>query len=257
MGSRRHGERHRLRSPLDALDQDATIRVPVTKRVTVARPCAFVYASDRVREPTENRFISGIESGHGMGSSAETDIGQGPARALRGATLALIVERGGHGYELAHRLNRRLGPTWQIDPKQIYPILDQFEKVGLVTCTEEATPGRPRQARFVYHATEQAPAALARWMRSPVSKEPLRADVLARLAVATPDDAPQLLHMLDEYEAEVLALIEAAHEEEPPVRSWATLRLDVTRDHADAHLQAELAWTAVTRRRIREATERA
>ncbi len=187
-----------------------------------------------------------------MGSNNAADIGQGPARALRGATLALIIERGGHGYELAHRLSRRLGPTWQIDAKQIYPILDQFEKAGLATCTEESSPGRPRQARFVYHATELAPAALARWMQSPIGKEPLRVDMLARLAVAQQDEAPQLLELLDEYETEVLALIEAAGDDAPPLRSWTTLLLDATRDHADAHLQAEFAWIVATRRRIRE-----
>jgi DNA-binding PadR family transcriptional regulator len=186
----------------------------------------------------------------GMGTTI--DIGQGPARALRGATLALIIERGGHGYELAHRLGRRLGPTWQIDPKQIYPILDQFEKAGLATCTEESSPGRPRQARFVYHATDAAPVALGRWMRSPIHKEPLRADILARIAVSRPADAPQLLQLLDEYEAEVLALLEAAGEREPPIRTWATLLIDATRDHADAHLQAELAWIVGIRRRMRE-----
>ncbi|MGB2711992.1 MAG: PadR family transcriptional regulator [Conexibacter sp.] len=190
-----------------------------------------------------------------MGSAI--NIGQGPARALRGAALALIIERGGHGYELAHRLSRRLGPTWQIDPKQIYPILDQFEKAGLATCTEEPSPGRPRQARFVYHATGAAPAALERWLRSPIHKEPLRADMLARIAVSRPTDAPQLLQLLDEYEAEVLALIEAAGNAEPPVRTWATLLMDATRDHADAHLQAEFAWIVSTRRRIREYAARA
>jgi DNA-binding PadR family transcriptional regulator len=181
-----------------------------------------------------------------------TDIGQGPARALRGATLALIIERSGHGYELAHRLTRRLGSSWQIDPKQIYPILDQFERHGLVTCSEESSPGRPRQARFVYHATDEAPAALDRWMRSPVHKEPLRIDVLARLAVSRPTDAAQLLRVLDEYECEVLALVEATNGDDGHVRTWATLLHDVTCDHADAHLAAELEWIGVTRRRIRE-----
>jgi DNA-binding PadR family transcriptional regulator len=183
----------------------------------------------------------------------DTDIGQGPARALRGATLALIIERGGHGYELAHRLSWRLGPSWQIDPKQIYPILDQFERHGLATRSEEACPGRPRQARFVYHATDAAPAALDRWMCSPVHKEPLRVDVLARLAVSRPSDAPQLLQLLDDYECEVLALVEATNDrDDGHARSWATLLRDATRDHADAHLTAELAWIGVTRRRIRE-----
>jgi DNA-binding PadR family transcriptional regulator len=192
-----------------------------------------------------------------MGSSRATNISQGPARALRGATLALIIERGGHGYELAHRLGRRLGPAWQIEPKQIYPSLDEFERTGLATRTEEPSPGRPRQARYVYHPTDQAPEALERWMHSPIGKEPMRADIAARIAAARPQDIRQVLLLLDDYEAEVLTLVEATSEDPLPVRTWATLVLDTARDHADAHLQAELGWIATTRRRIREYAERA
>jgi DNA-binding PadR family transcriptional regulator len=180
------------------------------------------------------------------------DLARGRSRALRGATLALIVERGGHGYELAHRLNRRLGPTWRIDPKQIYPILDELARAGLATFSEEPNPDRPRQPRVVYRATDKAPEMLQRWMRSPVEKEPVRPDVLARIASATPGDAAELLDALDAYERELLQLIEGNDDADPAVRSWSTLALAVVRAHTDAHLQGELRWLLEARRRIRE-----
>jgi DNA-binding PadR family transcriptional regulator len=183
---------------------------------------------------------------------ANIDLARGRSRALRGATLALIVERGGHGYELAHRLNRRLGPTWRIDPRQIYPILDELASAGLATGVEEPNPDRPRQPRIVYHATEQAPEMLRRWMRSPVEKEPVRPDVLARIGCARSSDAAELLSALDDYERELLLLLEANDDVDPTSRSWSALVLSVVRDHTNAHLQAEFRWVAEARRRIRE-----
>lgn len=180
------------------------------------------------------------------------DLARGRSRALRGATLALIVERGGHGYELAHRLNRRLGPTWRVEPKQIYPILDELAGAGLATCTEESNPDRPRQPRVVYRATQQAPEVLRRWLHSPVEKEPVRPELLARIAAATPADTADLLDALEEYERDLLRLIEANDELEPPIRSWSVLARSVVRGHADAHLQGELRWLVEARRRIRE-----
>jgi DNA-binding PadR family transcriptional regulator len=186
---------------------------------------------------------------------ASIDLARGRSRALRGATLALIVERGGHGYELAHRLNRRLGPTWRIDPRQIYPILDELVSAGLATSVEEPNPDRPRQPRIVYHATEQAPEMLRRWMRSRVEKEPVRPDVLARIGCARSEDAAELLNALDDYEHELLCLLEANDDVHRSARSWSTLVLSVVRAHTDAHLQAEFRWLVDARRRIREFAE--
>jgi DNA-binding PadR family transcriptional regulator len=183
---------------------------------------------------------------------ADIGLARGRSRALRGATLALIVERSGHGYELAHRLNRRLGPTWRIDPRQIYPILDELVSAGLATSHEEPNPDRPRQPRVVYDATDQAPDTLRRWMSSPVEKEPVRPDVLARIGSARSGDADRLLSALDDYEQELLRLLEANDDADPPARSWSGLVLSVVRAHTDAHLQAEFQWLVEARRRIRE-----
>jgi DNA-binding PadR family transcriptional regulator len=186
-----------------------------------------------------------------MGAT-DIDLARGRSRALRGATLALIVERPGHGYELTHRLNRRLGPTWQIDPKQVYPILDDLARAGLVTPIDEPNPDRPRQPRVVYYPTDSAPGALRRWMQSELEKVPLRPDVVARVASATPGDAEELLRVLDEYEADLLRMTEANHNPDLPVRSWRTLLLAIARGNTDAYLQGEFQWVVFARRRIHE-----
>lgn len=93
---------------------------------------------------------------------------------------------------------------------------------------------------------------LRRWMRSPVEKEPVRPDVLARIASAKPEDAAELLEALDEYERELLHLLEANDAADPPARSWSALVLSVVRAHTDAHLQGEFRWLGDSRRRIRE-----
>lgn len=168
------------------------------------------------------------------------------------ATLALIVEHPVHGYELAVRLNRRLGPTWQIEPKLIYSILDDFTKENLVVAIKEPKPDRPRQTRTVYHATEHAPRALRHWMRTDVDLGPMRPDVVARMSAAGPGDAKELLRVLDEYESDLLRLLEANDGGNPPVRSWRGLLLAITRSHTDGYLQGEFQWLVVARRRIRE-----
>lgn len=180
------------------------------------------------------------------------DLAPGRLRELRGATLALIVERPGHGYEIANRLNQRLGPTWRIEARQVYRVLDDLAAAGLVRDVEESSPGRPRQRRVVYYPTDLAPQALEAWMRSDIPSLPRRPDVIARLASARPADANAVLRVLDEYEAELLALLEANDRLDSPARSWTALLLAISRSHTDTYLQGELQWVAMSRRRIRE-----
>lgn len=180
------------------------------------------------------------------------DLARGRLRELRGATLALIVERPGHGYELTHRLNQRLGPTWQIEPRQIYAILDDLAKAGLVYSVDDPTAGHARMRRVVYRPTKHAVLTLRRWMQTELDPVRLRPNVIARIASAAPGDAEELLRVLDEYEGELLRLLEANDDVDPPVRTWRGLLLAVARGHTDGYLQGELQWLVVARRRIRE-----
>jgi DNA-binding PadR family transcriptional regulator len=170
---------------------------------------------------------------------------------LKGALLGLVIQRPGHGYDLANRLNRRLGPAWQIEAKGLYPMLQQLERAGLVLSEAIDCKG-PTGRRVVYYPTERAQGALTEWMVADAATEPLRVELQAKLAVARSEDVPRLLSALDCYERECHALLSASSEEFPRPRSWAALAMGLTRAAALTRLRAELDWVVLARRTIAE-----
>jgi DNA-binding PadR family transcriptional regulator len=176
---------------------------------------------------------------------------------LKGAILGLVLERPGHGYDLGARLGARLGPTWAIDPKRLYRMLDQLERAGLVMGTVERDPENPRQHRTVYHATELAPEALRLWLETLAPREPTRVEIQAKVAAAREQDAPRLLLALRQYERECLELLRDGTAQQLPAGSWLGLVMDIVRDASDAQLRAEVDWARRTRGRIEEHAARA
>src|ERR1700729_1882042 len=85
---------------------------------------------------------------------------RGSSTSLRGGLLALVLERPGHGYELANRLAERLGENWQIVLKDISRLLEGLEEDGLLSLSEEREPGRKR-ARSVYYPTDLTAQAVS------------------------------------------------------------------------------------------------
>jgi DNA-binding PadR family transcriptional regulator len=177
---------------------------------------------------------------------------QGGSAQLRGALLGLLVERPGHGGELANRLIARLGETWRIEPKYIYRLLKKLEQEGFAASRVEPRRGSEQGTSVVYHPTEKTAQALACWMETLTAREPVRLGLQAKLAVARPEDAPRLLRALREYERECLMLAQLVLPSESEPRSWEGLRLDCTRDAVSGMLRAEVAWANRTRRRIEE-----
>jgi DNA-binding PadR family transcriptional regulator len=171
---------------------------------------------------------------------------------LKGAILGLVLERPGHGYDLGARLGARLGPSWAIDPKRLYRMLDQLERAGLISGVVERDPDNSRQQRTVYSATERAPIALRQWLETLDPREPTRVEIQAKIAAAREEDAPQLLQALHQYERECLELLRLGSGPPLPVRSWMGLVMDIVRDASDAQLRAEIEWAERTRRRIEE-----
>jgi DNA-binding PadR family transcriptional regulator len=171
---------------------------------------------------------------------------------LKGAILGLVMERPGHGYDLGGRLGARLGPTWEIDPKRLYRMLDQLERAGLIAGTIEQDPDHSRQHRTVYHATELAPEALAIWLETLAPREPTRVEIQAKVASARAQDGPRLLLALRQYERECLELLRETSEHQVPVHSWLGLVMDIVRDASDVHLRGEVEWARRTRKRIEE-----
>jgi DNA-binding PadR family transcriptional regulator len=177
---------------------------------------------------------------------------RGGSTHIRGALLGLLLERPGHGGELANRLHMRLGETWKVDNSDIYRLLEGLEKDELVKAREEPIPGKRLGTRVVYHSTERTPEALTVWIETLLPREPFRLGLQAKLAVARPEDVPRLRIALKEHKRECLTLVQMMKPSDSLPPSWPALFMDCTRDGVHRMLQAEIDWTDRTLTRIDE-----
>jgi DNA-binding PadR family transcriptional regulator len=190
------------------------------------------------------------------GSPEKTKWMRGQSTPLRGALLGLLLERPGHGGDLANRLAVRLGETWRVDTNDVYRLLDQLESTGLASSRDEPRRGSRRRTHLVYHPTEATSEALTLWMETLLPREPVRLGLQAKLSVARQQDAPRLLIALKAYEHECLVLAHLVCSTDGEALSWPALYMDCTRDAVYAQLQSEVDWAGRTRRRISEFSER-
>lgn len=171
--------------------------------------------------------------------------------------LAVVLEGPGHGYEIAARLAWRVGPSWRIYAKHLYPILKSLEQDGYVRVEDvpaktQRGNSRSRKDRLVYYPTPAAEQAREEWMQTPVSSTLIRPDIHARLIFSRPEEAPRLLEMLDEYEQDVTATLEVIAELEPAADSWQGRWLEHTRSSVTRQLNAERESIVEARRDIEE-----
>ncbi len=190
------------------------------------------------------------------GRMEKTGWMRGPSTPLRGALLGLLLERPGHGGDLARRLASRLGETWRVDTNDVYRLLEQLERTGLASSRDEPKRSNHRRTQLVYHPTDATSEALTLWMETLLPREPVRLGLQAKLSVAREQDAPRLLIALRAYERECLVLAQLVSPTNGEARSWAALCTDCTREAVCAQLQTEVDWAARTRRRINEFCER-
>ena len=132
---------------------------------------------------------------------------------LKGASLCLLVQQRGYVYELANQLERRLGPSWNIDRRGLYRMLESLEKHELVVSDRSEGSGTER---IMYDPTPAAEPVVAEWMGS-IGSRLVLSELQAKLVVARREDLPRLLVAVDTCERRCFAVqreIEAsAHEE--------------------------------------------
>ncbi|HSZ13614.1 MAG TPA: PadR family transcriptional regulator [Solirubrobacteraceae bacterium] len=170
---------------------------------------------------------------------------------LQGVLLALLLgerEQQLHGYMLTTLVERRLGPAWGVTRQSVYGALNRLEEEGLVTSSwKTAALDRGGHRQRVYAASDRAEGALSEWIRSPASKEPVRVELQAKIAMSRARDAPELLKALDAYERECFEMLRQTNEAEVPMGSWAGLAINLTRMAVDESIQAELRWVTMAR----------
>lgn len=170
---------------------------------------------------------------------------------IKAAALAVLLEAPGHGYDVAARINRRMG-VWSVDPKRIYEPLKQLENAKLVRSCKEPIP-EPPGFRKVYYPTDAARRAREDWFRSPPAMSVLRADIHARLAFSTPEDAAALVRALEEYRADLIEAIEDnAVTWAAPKGSWLGFVIEHLRAEVDKQCEAEIEWANKLRAALEE-----
>lgn len=186
-----------------------------------------------------------------------TNGGPAGTSPLQGVLLALLLderERELSGYRLTTLLARRLGPAWDVQRQSVYRALNQLEAEELVRSSERMSTasGNARNGQRVFRATARAEAVRTAWIESVASKEPVRDELHAKIAVSRAQDAPSLLRALDSYERSCFALLRQSGEAEIPVGSWASLSMNLARAAVDEGIQADLRWISKARAWIKD-----
>lgn len=187
-----------------------------------------------------------------MGSSTNP-VALARQSPLRGAMLTLLVQRPAHGYELWVRLDRMLGPGWNVQRQSLYPMLRSMHGEGLIAPVSPLhdESGRVESGKIVFAATERAEPVVDAWMSTLVSLEEGPLQLEARMVVARVKDLPHLLVALDRYERKLFAKRAEWDERVSAPRSLRAAMMGLVRDASLQRIGGELLWVDKSRRAIR------
>src|SRR5213083_389230 len=163
--------------------------------------------------------------------------GEGRGMHLRYALLALLGEGEAHGYELLKRFNRRIGPFWHPNIGQVYQLLHELERRGLVVRRDEGAGSR---ARRIFRLTPRGERALGSWLaRRPGWPAPLREEIFVRLLAAERRGHAALLAQIERQEIEYHRYLSLVREQAARPDASVTRRLahEAALGQAEAHLR--------------------
>jgi DNA-binding PadR family transcriptional regulator len=171
------------------------------------------------------------------------------------ALLGLLLHKPAYPYQLADRLQGRLGPTWEINSGQLYQTIKRLERDGLIKRVDGAVEGHDE--RHVFAITENGVEEFDRWFEATTNGAQLsRRPLLVKITLAGPERMRHALDQLDAYELgcvtrlkELSRMRDANSAVEPQVRAdQLLLRLNLSADIFQ--LEGELGWTRHAREMV-------
>jgi DNA-binding PadR family transcriptional regulator len=171
------------------------------------------------------------------------------------AVLGLLAERPGYQYQLADRLQQRLGPAWAVNSGHMSQIVKTLARDGLIERVDDAGDRVP-DTRKVFAITEEGVAEFQRGFEQDTAVRLPRRPLLVQITFAGPERLRAALTKIDAYERECAERIQEvmrAHQAVPPDGSLlradhVLLRLNLSADVAA--LEGELGWTIHAREMI-------
>jgi DNA-binding PadR family transcriptional regulator len=178
--------------------------------------------------------------------------------SARHVLLGLLLDRPAYPYQMADRLEQRLGPTWQVDSGQLYKTVKGLERGGLIERVDDAAENPRtdnRAERHVFSITQRGIEEFERWFdqtRDPVRLP--RRPLLAKITFAGPDRLARTTSKLEDYErdcaerlSETTCMRDALPNTEDDLlrADHLLLRLNLTTDIYS--LEVELRWAKEAR----------
>jgi DNA-binding PadR family transcriptional regulator len=164
------------------------------------------------------------------------------------ALLGLLLNRPAYPYELADRLQARLGPAWAINSGQVYQTIKAMKEEGLIEQVDGPAGGR--QARHIFAITESGEEEFERWFETTTDGARLaRRPLQVKITLAGPERLRDALEQIDAYERDcagrLKALARLQDEQDPGVgpdvrADYVLLRLNLSADIIQ--LEGELRW---------------
>lgn len=164
------------------------------------------------------------------------------------ALLGLLRDRPAYGYELAYRLEERLGPAWAINSGQVSATIRAMEAEGLIARVDKTATAAHAKRQF-FEITELGIEDCERWRADDTPAPRLtRRPLLVKLMLAGPDRLNEALEQIEAQQrelAEQLKELSRLFNEVPDdglqVRAdRAVLRLGLSADISE--IKAELDW---------------
>jgi DNA-binding PadR family transcriptional regulator len=162
--------------------------------------------------------------------------------------LGLLLDRPGYPYQLADRMQHRLGPGWQLDSGQLYQAVKGLERDELIERIRNESI-RHRE-RHVFAITKRGVEEFDRWFeQTPDAMRSSGRELRVKITFAGPDRLPQAMTKVEDYRCncaklldEITAMRDAlpGPEQEPLRADHVLLSLNLSADIFQ--LEGEIRW---------------
>lgn len=120
--------------------------------------------------------------------------------AAKHVLLGLLLDRPAYPYQLADRMQQRLGPSWKVRSGPLYQAVGGLERDGLIERVENVPT--VRGDRHVYSITERGVEEFERWFEQTPDTVRLSRPLLVKITFAGPDRLARAMSKVDQYERE-------------------------------------------------------
>jgi DNA-binding PadR family transcriptional regulator len=131
--------------------------------------------------------------------------------AAKHVLLGLLLDGPAYPYQMADRMEHRLGPAWQVNSGTLYNTVKALEREALIERVDKGADEHPeRPERHVFAITDGGLQEFEKWFdKKPDAVRLSRRPLLAKITFAGRDRLAQAMSKVEDYERECAELLNA------------------------------------------------